>query len=163
MPLTCSADVATRSAGHHLMAYWVPLADTASHTFTWGVLQIMETLLHCRSSCLQATASSRFGNFSVSAKQQSQPCRHEQHCICTLTFYPLCRFLCCSKQKCTLLIALLCLCADPAAYLALLLLFMTCLSQRCASDPSCTLCCCISDAAAIKSIESAESRRDEHG
>jgi hypothetical protein len=38
------------------MAYWLPLSDTASHTFTLGALQIKLTLLHLSSSCLQDTA-----------------------------------------------------------------------------------------------------------
>jgi hypothetical protein len=52
------------------MAYWVPLADTASHTFTKGVLQIRVTLLHCSSSCLQETASEQ--RQKVGGKNQTQ-------------------------------------------------------------------------------------------
>jgi hypothetical protein len=52
------------------MAYWLRLSDTASHTFTLGVLQIKLTLLHLSSSCLQETAGEQ--KQEVSSKQQTK-------------------------------------------------------------------------------------------
>jgi hypothetical protein len=114
------------------MAYWMPLADTASHTFTLGVLHIKLTLLHFSRSCLQEAASEQ--RQEVSSKQQNKT-KQAPAALHMCTDFPLLAHFPVwlhAQMRAALTAGLLLVCCS-AAYLALLLLFMMCSSQTWAS------------------------------